>query len=105
MKMFFFFPMAGTQLLLETCIQDNVASFIYTSSIEVAGPNPCGDPIINGDEDTPTPPVLSLATAKPSRRLNRFAFRPMESCSAMEVSWLLVHCGPCTSMDQAVDLL
>ncbi|KAL7865750.1 hypothetical protein SRHO_G00109970 [Serrasalmus rhombeus] len=38
----------GTQLLLETCIQENVPSFIYTSSIEVAGPNPRGEPIING---------------------------------------------------------
>ncbi|XP_029936360.1 hydroxy-delta-5-steroid dehydrogenase, 3 beta- and steroid delta-isomerase 1 [Myripristis murdjan] len=42
----------GTQLLLEACIQENVVSFIYTSSIEVAGPNPKGDPIINGNEDT-----------------------------------------------------
>ncbi|XP_017560048.1 hydroxy-delta-5-steroid dehydrogenase, 3 beta- and steroid delta-isomerase 1 isoform X1 [Pygocentrus nattereri] len=42
----------GTQLLLETCIQENVPSFIYTSSIEVAGPNPRGEPIINGNEDT-----------------------------------------------------
>lgn len=42
----------GTQLLLETCIQENVVSFIYTSSIEVAGPNPQGEPIINGNEDT-----------------------------------------------------
>ncbi|CDQ99769.1 hydroxy-delta-5-steroid dehydrogenase, 3 beta- and steroid delta-isomerase 1 [Oncorhynchus mykiss] len=43
----------GTQLLLETCVQENVVSFIYTSSIEVAGPNANGDPIINGDENTP----------------------------------------------------
>lgn len=28
-------------------------SFIYTSTIEVAGPNANGDPIINGDENTP----------------------------------------------------
>uniref|UniRef100_A0A4W5RCH7 Hydroxy-delta-5-steroid dehydrogenase, 3 beta- and steroid delta-isomerase 1 n=1 Tax=Hucho hucho TaxID=62062 RepID=A0A4W5RCH7_9TELE len=43
----------GTQLLLEMCVQENVVSFIYTSSIEVAGPNANGDPIINGDENTP----------------------------------------------------
>nr|XP_046259180.1 hydroxy-delta-5-steroid dehydrogenase, 3 beta- and steroid delta-isomerase 1 [Scatophagus argus] len=42
----------GTQLLLEACIQENVVSFIYTSSIEVMGPNPKGEPIINGNEDT-----------------------------------------------------
>nr|AAH93118.2 Hydroxy-delta-5-steroid dehydrogenase, 3 beta- and steroid delta-isomerase 1 [Danio rerio]AAI64774.1 Hsd3b1 protein [Danio rerio] len=43
----------ATRLLLETCIQQSVSSFIYTSSIEVAGPNHSGDPIINGHEDTP----------------------------------------------------
>ncbi|XP_068186082.1 hydroxy-delta-5-steroid dehydrogenase, 3 beta- and steroid delta-isomerase 1 [Antennarius striatus] len=42
----------GTQLLLEACIQENVASFIYTSTIEVMGPNSKGDPIVNGNEDT-----------------------------------------------------
>ncbi|XP_067896898.1 hydroxy-delta-5-steroid dehydrogenase, 3 beta- and steroid delta-isomerase 1 [Heterodontus francisci] len=42
----------GTQLLLETCIQQNVKYFIYTSSVEVVGPNERGDPICNGDEDT-----------------------------------------------------
>lgn len=35
-------------------------SFIYTSSIEVAGPNPRGDPIINGNEDTPYTPSLKF---------------------------------------------
>ncbi|MED6275087.1 hypothetical protein CHARACLAT_022864 [Characodon lateralis] len=42
----------GTQLLLEACIQENVAYFIYTSTMEVMGPNPRGEPIINGTEDT-----------------------------------------------------
>ncbi|XP_063354559.1 hydroxy-delta-5-steroid dehydrogenase, 3 beta- and steroid delta-isomerase 1 [Pelmatolapia mariae] len=42
----------GTQLLLEACIRENVASFIYTSTIEVIGPNSKGEPIINGSEDT-----------------------------------------------------
>ncbi|KAG8000891.1 3 beta-hydroxysteroid dehydrogenase/Delta 5--4-isomerase [Nibea albiflora] len=42
----------GTQLLLEACIQENVDSFIYTSTIEVMGPNPKGEPIVNGNEDT-----------------------------------------------------
>lgn len=42
----------GTQVLLEACIQENVSSFVYTSSIEVAGPNHLGDPITNGNEDT-----------------------------------------------------
>uniref|UniRef100_A0A1A7X127 Hydroxy-delta-5-steroid dehydrogenase, 3 beta-and steroid delta-isomerase 2 n=2 Tax=Iconisemion striatum TaxID=60296 RepID=A0A1A7X127_9TELE len=42
----------GTQLLLETSIQENVVSFIYTSTVEVMGPNPRGEPVINGSEDT-----------------------------------------------------
>ncbi|XP_023258016.1 3 beta-hydroxysteroid dehydrogenase/Delta 5--_4-isomerase-like [Seriola lalandi dorsalis] len=42
----------GTQVLLEACIQENVVSFIYTSTIEVMGPNSKGEPIINGNEDT-----------------------------------------------------
>ncbi|MGH0122173.1 UNVERIFIED_CONTAM: hypothetical protein FKN15_015477 [Acipenser sinensis] len=42
----------GTQFLLEACIQENVKSFIYTSSFEVAGPKTQGDPVINGNEDT-----------------------------------------------------
>ncbi|KAI7808439.1 hydroxy-delta-5-steroid dehydrogenase, 3 beta- and steroid delta-isomerase 1 [Triplophysa rosa] len=54
----------GTQLLIETCIQENMASFIYTSSIEVAGPNPCGDPIINGNEDTPYTSSLKFNYSK-----------------------------------------
>ncbi|XP_046762715.1 hydroxy-delta-5-steroid dehydrogenase, 3 beta- and steroid delta-isomerase 1 isoform X3 [Gallus gallus] len=43
----------GTQMLLEACAHCNVQHFIYTSTIEVAGPNCRGDPIFNGDEDTP----------------------------------------------------
>lgn len=42
----------GTQLLLETCIQESVPFFIYTSTIEVMGPNSQGEPIVNGTEDT-----------------------------------------------------
>uniref|UniRef100_A0A8C8RXF7 3-beta hydroxysteroid dehydrogenase/isomerase domain-containing protein n=1 Tax=Pelusios castaneus TaxID=367368 RepID=A0A8C8RXF7_9SAUR len=42
----------GTQLLLDACVGSNVQHFIYTSSIEVTGPNYRGDPICNGDEDT-----------------------------------------------------
>ncbi|NWS08348.1 3BHS isomerase, partial [Motacilla alba] len=42
----------GTQLLLEACVRCNVQHFIYTSTIEVTGPNCRGDPIFNGDENT-----------------------------------------------------
>lgn len=43
---------AGTEQLLEACLQNNVPYFIFTSSIEVCGPNPRGDPIVNGTEET-----------------------------------------------------
>ncbi|XP_042308787.1 3 beta-hydroxysteroid dehydrogenase/Delta 5--_4-isomerase-like [Sceloporus undulatus] len=42
----------GTQLLLESCLRNSVPYFIYTSSIEVTGPNSRGDPVYDGDEDT-----------------------------------------------------
>ncbi|XP_028292284.1 hydroxy-delta-5-steroid dehydrogenase, 3 beta- and steroid delta-isomerase 1 [Gouania willdenowi] len=42
----------GTQLFLEACVHESVPSFIYVSTIEVMGPNPRGDPIVNGNEDT-----------------------------------------------------
>ncbi|XP_044072070.1 hydroxy-delta-5-steroid dehydrogenase, 3 beta- and steroid delta-isomerase 1 [Siniperca chuatsi] len=57
----------GTQLLLEACIQENVVSFIYTSTIEVMGPNPKGDPIINGNEDTVYDCALKFAYSKTKR--------------------------------------
>lgn len=44
--------LAGTQLLLEASIQENVLCFVYTSSVEVMGPNSKGDPIVNGTEET-----------------------------------------------------
>ncbi|XP_042369864.1 3 beta-hydroxysteroid dehydrogenase/Delta 5--_4-isomerase-like, partial [Plectropomus leopardus] len=53
-----------TQLLLEACIQENVVSFIYTSTIEVMGPNGKGDPIINGSEDMIYDCTLKFAYSK-----------------------------------------
>ncbi|XP_047415883.1 3 beta-hydroxysteroid dehydrogenase/Delta 5--_4-isomerase-like [Sciurus carolinensis] len=41
----------GTQLLLEACIQASVPVFIYTSSVEVAGPNSYKEIIQNGTEE------------------------------------------------------
>ncbi|XP_008288599.1 hydroxy-delta-5-steroid dehydrogenase, 3 beta- and steroid delta-isomerase 1 [Stegastes partitus] len=54
----------GTQLLLEACIRENVTSFIYTSSIEVMGPNPRGEPIVNGDEDVVYKSILKFEYSK-----------------------------------------
>ncbi|KFO25031.1 3 beta-hydroxysteroid dehydrogenase/Delta 5--_4-isomerase type 1 [Fukomys damarensis] len=41
----------GTQLLLEACVQASVPFFIYTSSIEVAGPNSYKEIVQNAHED------------------------------------------------------
>lgn len=44
-------PWAGTQLLLEACVQASVPVFIHTSSIEVAGPNSYREVIQNACEE------------------------------------------------------
>ncbi|XP_053561108.1 3 beta-hydroxysteroid dehydrogenase/Delta 5--_4-isomerase type 1-like [Bombina bombina] len=41
----------GTQNLLEACVHNNVPYFIYTSSVEVVGPNSRGDPVFDGNEN------------------------------------------------------
>ncbi|CAL8371809.1 unnamed protein product [Arctogadus glacialis] len=61
----------GTQLLLEACVRENVVSFVYTSSIEVAGPNPAGDPVINGDEDTADASTLKFAYSRTKKEAER----------------------------------
>ncbi|XP_074044671.1 3 beta-hydroxysteroid dehydrogenase/Delta 5--_4-isomerase-like isoform X2 [Macrotis lagotis] len=45
--------MKGTQLLLEACILANVPIFLYTSTVDVAGPNSYTKPIQNGHEGEP----------------------------------------------------
>lgn len=51
-------------MLLEACIQENVVSFIYTSTVEVMGPNPRGDSIINGNEDVIYDSTLKFSYSK-----------------------------------------
>ncbi|XP_041494121.1 3 beta-hydroxysteroid dehydrogenase/Delta 5--_4-isomerase type 2-like [Microtus oregoni] len=41
----------GTQKLLEACVQASVPAFIYTSSVEVAGPNSYKEIVMNGNEE------------------------------------------------------
>ncbi|XP_051054816.1 3 beta-hydroxysteroid dehydrogenase/Delta 5--_4-isomerase type 1 isoform X4 [Phodopus roborovskii] len=41
----------GTQNLLEACVQASVPAFIYTSSIDVAGPNSYKNIVLNGHEE------------------------------------------------------
>uniref|UniRef100_A0AAY5KHX6 3-beta hydroxysteroid dehydrogenase/isomerase domain-containing protein n=1 Tax=Esox lucius TaxID=8010 RepID=A0AAY5KHX6_ESOLU len=68
----------GTQLLLETCIQESVGSFVYTSSIEVAGPNPNGDPVVNGDESTPYTCTLKLPYSRTKTEAEQIALQAQE---------------------------
>lgn len=65
----------GTQKLLEACIQENVSSLIYTSSIEVTGPNPRGDPIVNGDEDTPYSACLRFPYSRTKKEAEELCLR------------------------------
>ncbi|XP_059500366.1 LOW QUALITY PROTEIN: 3 beta-hydroxysteroid dehydrogenase type 7 [Stegostoma tigrinum] len=44
---------AGTQNVLQACKDLGVRYLVYTSSMEVVGPNMNGDHFIRGDEDTP----------------------------------------------------
>ncbi|XP_052587424.1 3 beta-hydroxysteroid dehydrogenase/Delta 5--_4-isomerase type 1-like isoform X1 [Peromyscus californicus insignis] len=41
----------GTQNLLEACVQASVPAFIYTSSVDVAGPNSYKEIVLNGHEE------------------------------------------------------
>ncbi|XP_021052175.1 3 beta-hydroxysteroid dehydrogenase/Delta 5--_4-isomerase type 2 [Mus pahari] len=41
----------GTQNLLEACIQASVSAFIFSSSVDVAGPNSYKDIVLNGHEE------------------------------------------------------
>ncbi|XP_014318736.1 3 beta-hydroxysteroid dehydrogenase/Delta 5--_4-isomerase type 2 isoform X2 [Myotis lucifugus] len=51
----------GTQILLEACAQASVPIFIYTSTIEVAGPNSYREVIQNASEDQPLETTWSAA--------------------------------------------
>lgn len=45
----------GTKNVIRGCQACGVKVLIYTSSMEVVGPNTRGDPFVRGDEDTPYP--------------------------------------------------
>ncbi|KAG2464242.1 3BHS7 dehydrogenase, partial [Polypterus senegalus] len=42
----------GTEHVIQACIHHSIQYLIYTSSMEVVGPNIKGDPFFRGDEDT-----------------------------------------------------
>ncbi|XP_064842830.1 3 beta-hydroxysteroid dehydrogenase type 7-like [Oncorhynchus masou masou] len=42
----------GTVNVINACVENGIQYLVYTSSMEVVGPNVKGDPFIRGDEDT-----------------------------------------------------
>ncbi|XP_070087984.1 3 beta-hydroxysteroid dehydrogenase type 7 isoform X4 [Equus przewalskii] len=46
-------PSPGTQNVIEACVQTGTQFLVYTSSMEVVGPNVKGHPFYRGNEDTP----------------------------------------------------
>uniref|UniRef100_UPI00358E17E2 3 beta-hydroxysteroid dehydrogenase/Delta 5-->4-isomerase-like n=1 Tax=Myxine glutinosa TaxID=7769 RepID=UPI00358E17E2 len=50
----------GTRLLLKYSILEGARVFVFTSSVEVTGPNSRGDPIYDGDEETQYEPDLKF---------------------------------------------
>ncbi|XP_058716862.1 3 beta-hydroxysteroid dehydrogenase type 7 isoform X3 [Poecile atricapillus] len=45
----------GTKNVIRACRAQGVPILVYTSSMEVVGPNTRGDPFVRGDEETPYP--------------------------------------------------
>uniref|UniRef100_A0A667WRQ2 Hydroxy-delta-5-steroid dehydrogenase, 3 beta- and steroid delta-isomerase n=1 Tax=Myripristis murdjan TaxID=586833 RepID=A0A667WRQ2_9TELE len=45
----------GTENVIKACVENDIQQLVYTSSMEVVGPNDRGDPFVRGDEDTPYP--------------------------------------------------
>uniref|UniRef100_A0A8C6SAB4 Hydroxy-delta-5-steroid dehydrogenase, 3 beta- and steroid delta-isomerase n=1 Tax=Neogobius melanostomus TaxID=47308 RepID=A0A8C6SAB4_9GOBI len=43
----------GTENVIQACVENGVPSLLYTSSMEVIGPNKHGDPFVRGNEDSP----------------------------------------------------
>ncbi|KAG7272665.1 hypothetical protein CRUP_008493 [Coryphaenoides rupestris] len=44
---------AGTEHVIRACVELGIQYLVYTSSMEVVGPNVKGDPFIRGNEETP----------------------------------------------------
>lgn len=43
----------GTENVINACVENSIQYLVYTSSMEVVGPNVKGDPFLRGNEDTP----------------------------------------------------
>ncbi|XP_053194498.1 3 beta-hydroxysteroid dehydrogenase type 7 [Scomber japonicus] len=54
----------GTENVINACVENGIQSLVYTSSMEVIGPNVKGDHFIRGNEDTPYNVNHSMAYPK-----------------------------------------
>ncbi|XP_068434612.1 3 beta-hydroxysteroid dehydrogenase type 7 [Clinocottus analis] len=54
----------GTENVINACVECNIQSLVYTSSMEVIGPNVDGDAFVRGNEDTPYKVKHSMAYPK-----------------------------------------
>ncbi|XP_056467555.1 3 beta-hydroxysteroid dehydrogenase type 7 [Gadus chalcogrammus] len=72
----------GTENVIQACMELGVQYLVYTSSMEVVGPNVKGDPFIRGNEETP----YNIAHAMPYPRSKAEAERIVVRANGTEVS-------------------
>ncbi|KAM3864103.1 3 beta-hydroxysteroid dehydrogenase type 7 [Diretmus argenteus] len=58
----------GTENMINACVEAGIQYLVYTSSMEVIGPNINGDPFLRGNEDTPYRVQHTMAYPKSKRR-------------------------------------
>lgn len=61
----------GTENVINACVENGVPSLLYTSSMEVIGPNVNGDPFIRGNEDSPYPIIHSMPYPRSKAKAER----------------------------------
>ncbi|CAL8274575.1 unnamed protein product [Lota lota] len=72
----------GTENVIHACVELGVQYLVYTSSMEVVGPNIKGDPFIRGDEETP----YNISHSMPYPRSKAVAERMVVKANHTEVS-------------------
>ena len=63
---------------------------VYTSSIEVAGPNPNGDPVIGGDEDTAYACSLKFPYSRTKKEAEELTLKVQEQCCSCRLNLRLI---------------
>nr|XP_046270343.1 3 beta-hydroxysteroid dehydrogenase type 7 [Scatophagus argus] len=63
----------GTENVIRACVECGIQTLVYTSSMEVIGPNIKGDPFIRGNEDTPYNVEHAMAYPKSKAKAEKIA--------------------------------